>query len=197
MTACATRLTCWVANSNGESAIKNAKGRKGKRNPVNDQIEATECRLIDQEGEQVGIVDMATARQKAEDAGLDLVQIADSDPVVCKIMDYGKKIFEEKKARAAAKKKQKQTQIKEMKFRPNTDDGDYQIKLRNLIRFLEQGDKAKVSLRFRGREMAHQELGMQLMQRVEADLEEYGTVEQRPKMEGRQMIMVLAPVKKK
>ncbi|TGG96106.1 translation initiation factor IF-3 [Natronospirillum operosum] len=177
--------------------MKNAKGRKGKRNPVNDQIEATECRLIDQEGEQVGIVDMATARQKAEDAGLDLVQIADSDPVVCKIMDYGKKIFEEKKARAAAKKKQKQTQIKEMKFRPNTDDGDYQIKLRNLIRFLEQGDKAKVSLRFRGREMAHQELGMQLMQRVEADLEEYGTVEQRPKMEGRQMIMVLAPVKKK
>ncbi|MCH8552346.1 MAG: translation initiation factor IF-3 [Natronospirillum sp.] len=177
--------------------MKNAKGRKGKRNPVNDQIEATECRLIDQEGEQVGIVDIATARQKAEDAGLDLVQIADSDPVVCKIMDYGKKVFEEKKARAAAKKKQKQTQIKEMKFRPNTDDGDYKIKLRNLIRFLEQGDKAKVSLRFRGREMAHQDLGMQLMQRVEADLEEYGTVEQRPKMEGRQMIMVLAPVKKK
>ena len=125
------------------------------------------------------------------------MQIADSDPVVCKIMDYGKKIFEEKKARAAAKKKQKQTQIKEMKFRPNTDDGDYQIKLRNLIRFLEDGDKAKVSLRFRGREMAHQDLGMKLLKRVEADLEEYGQVEQHPKMEGRQMMMVLAPVKKK
>ncbi len=125
------------------------------------------------------------------------MQIADSDPVVCKIMDYGKKIFEEKKARAAAKKKQKQTQIKEMKFRHNTDDGDYQIKLRNLIRFLEDGDKAKVSLRFRGREMAHQDLGMKLLKRVEADLEEYGQVEQHPKMEGRQMMMVLAPVKKK
>ncbi len=112
-------------------------------------------------------------------------------------MDYGKKIFEEKKARAAAKKKQKQTQIKEMKIRPNTDDGDYQIKLRNLIRFLEGGDKAKVSLRFRGREMAHQDLGMKLMKRIEADLEEYGQVEQHPKMEGRQMMMVLAPLKKK
>ena len=133
----------------------------------------------------------------AESVSLDLVQIADSDPIVCKIMDHGKKIFEEKKARAAAKKKQKQTQIKEMKFRPNTDDGDYQIKLRNLIRFLEQGDKAKVSLRFRGREMAHQDLGMKLMKRIEVDLEEQGVVEQHPKMEGRQMMMILAPVKKK
>lgn len=112
-------------------------------------------------------------------------------------MDYGKKIFEEKKAKAAAKKKQKQTQLKEMKFRPNTDEGDYQIKLRNLIRFLEDGDKAKVSLRFRGREMAHQDIGMKLMQRIEADLEEYAQIEQRPKMEGRQMTQVLAPVKKK
>lgn len=125
------------------------------------------------------------------------MQIADSDPVVCRIMDYGKKIFEEKKQKAAAKKKQKQTQVKEMKFRPGTEEGDYQVKLRNLIRFLEHGDKAKVSIRFRGREMAHQELGLQLLQRVEKDLEEFGVVEQRPKMEGRQAMMVVAPKKKK
>ncbi|ABC31281.1 Translation initiation factor 3 (IF-3) [Hahella chejuensis KCTC 2396] len=135
--------------------------------------------------------------EKAEQEGLDLVQIADSDPVVCRIMDYGKKIFEEKKQKAAAKKKQKQTQVKEMKFRPGTEEGDYQVKLRNLIRFLEHGDKAKVSIRFRGREMAHQELGLQLLQRVEKDLEEFGVVEQRPKMEGRQAMMVVAPKKKK
>ena len=126
-----------------------------------------------------------------------MVQISDSDPVVCKAMDYGKHIFDIKKKKAAAKKKQKQTQVKEMKFRPGTEDGDYQVKLRNLIRFLTDGDKAKVSLRFRGREMAHQELGMQLLERVEKDLEELGTVEQRPKMEGRQLIMVIAPKKKK
>jgi len=191
------KLLHWVENSNGESVIKNTKGRKGKRNPVNDQIEATQCRLIDQDGNQVGIVDIDEARRQAESVSLDLVQIADADPVVCKIMDFGKKVFEEKKARAAAKKKQKQTQVKEIKFRPNTDDGDYQIKLRNLTRFLENGDKTKVSLRFRGREMAHQDIGMNLMKRVAADLEEYGQVEQHPKMEGRQMIMVLAPVKKK
>jgi translation initiation factor IF-3 len=113
------------------------------------------------------------------------------------MMDYGKHVFELKKQKAAQKKKQKQTQIKEMKFRPGTEEGDYQVKLRNLVRFLEGGDKAKVSLRFRGREMAHQELGMQLMKRVEADLAELGTVEQHPKMEGRQMIMVIAPKKKK
>lgn len=133
----------------------------------------------------------------AEKESLDLVQIADSDPVVCKIMDYGKKIFEEKKQKAAAKKKQKQTQVKEIKFRPGTEEGDYQVKLRNLIRFLENGDKAKVSIRYRGREMAHQELGIQLLERVEQDLAEYGVVEQRPKMEGRQAMMVLAPKKKK
>lgn len=129
---------------------------------------------------------------------MDLVLIAaDAAPVVCKLMDYGKHIFEVKKQKAVQKKKQKQTQIKEMKFRPGTELGDYQVKLRNLVRFLEAGDKAKVSLRFRGREMAHQELGMQLLKRVEVDLEELGTVEQHPKMEGRQMIMVIAPKKKK
>jgi len=123
--------------------------------------------------------------------------MADSDPPVCKVMDYGKYVFDAKKQQAAARKKQKQTQVKEIKFRPSTEDGDYQVKLRNLIRFLEQGDKAKVTLRFRGREMAHQDIGMDLLKRVEADLEPYGSVEQFPKMEGRQMTMVIGPKKKK
>ncbi len=128
---------------------------------------------------------------------LDLVQIADSDPIVCRIMDYGKKIFEEKKQKAAAKKKQKQVQIKEIKFRPGTEEGDYQVKRRNLIRFLEEGDKAKITIRFRGREMAHQELGLQQLERLEKDLEPFGVVEQRAKLEGRQAVMVLSPKKKK
>jgi translation initiation factor IF-3 len=129
---------------------------------------------------------------------LDLVEIVpDSDPIVCKVMDYGKHLFDIKKTKAAAKKKQKQQQIKEMKFRPGTEEGDYKVKLRNLIRFLENGDKAKVSLRYRGREMAHQELGMEMMKRIEVDLEEIATVEQYPKMEGRQLLMVLAPKKNK
>ncbi|WP_083921036.1 translation initiation factor IF-3 [Hahella ganghwensis] len=171
---------------------------QGKDRPkINENITATEVRLILSDGTQVGIVPLSEALEKAEQESLDLVQIADADPVVCKVMDYGKKIFEEKKQKAAAKKKQKQTQVKEMKFRPGTEEGDYQVKLRNLIRFLEHGDKAKVSIRYRGREMAHQELGMQLLQRIEKDLEEFGVVEQRPKMEGRQAMMVLAPKKKK
>ena len=128
---------------------------------------------------------------------MDLVEIApQADPVVCKIMDYGKHVFEAKKGKAAAKKKQRRMQVKEMKFRPGTDEGDYQVKLRNLTRFLNDGDKAKVTLRFRGREMAHQNLGVKLLDRIEQDLAEYGAVEQRPKMEGRQMVMVIAPVKK-
>jgi translation initiation factor IF-3 len=140
---------------------------------------------------------MNEALQLAQEADLDLVQIADGDPIVCKIMDFGKKLYEEKKAKAAAKKKQVQTQVKEIKFRPGTEDGDYQVKLRNLVKFLEHGDKAKITLRFRGREMAHQELGMQLLKRVEDDLSEIANVELRPKMEGRQLTMVLAPIKKK
>ena len=145
----------------------------------------------------MGIVPLDEALKIAQDASLDLVEIAaDSTPIVCKIMDYGKHLFEIKKTKAAAKKKQKQQQIKEMKFRPGTEDGDYQVKLRNLVRFLENGDKAKVSLRYRGREMAHQELGMDVMLRIEKDLEELATVEQRPKMEGRQLIMVMAPRKR-
>ena len=155
-------------------------------------------RLIGASGEQVGIVSIAEARQAALEAKLDLVEIApDADPVVCKVLDYGKMVFEAKKGKAAAKKKQRRMQVKEMKFRPGTDEGDYQVKLRNLTRFLSDGDKAKVTLRFRGREMAHQELGIELLKRIEADLAELGTVEQFPKMEGRQLIMVLAPNTKK
>lgn len=125
------------------------------------------------------------------------MQISNGDPVVCKIMDLGKKLYEEKKAKAAAKKNQVQVQVKEVKFRPNTDIGDYNVKLRNLTRFLEHGDKTKVTLRFRGREMAHQEIGMELLARVATDLEDLAVVEQRPKMEGRQLTMVMAPTKKK
>ncbi len=154
--------------------------------------------MIGHDGEQIGIVTLEEALAAAQAVSLDLVAIApDAEPVVCKIMDYGKHLFELKKQKAAAKKKQKQQQVKEMKFRPGTEDGDYQVKLKNLMRFLEQGDKAKVSLRYRGREMAHQELGMEMMNRIEQDLEEYGTVEQRAKMEGRQLVMVIAPKKKK
>ncbi|MEJ2415537.1 MAG: translation initiation factor IF-3 [Exilibacterium sp.] len=173
------------------------KGRS-KKALINDQIEAKEVRLIGADGEQVGIVPLEEALSVAQAAGLDLVEIApDSDPIVCKVMDYGKHLFDIKKTKAASRKKQKQQQIKEMKFRPGTEAGDYQVKLRNLTRFLENGDKAKVSLRYRGREMAHQELGMEMLARIEKDLEELGTVEQRPKMEGRQLIMVIAPKKRK
>ncbi|MCY4044549.1 MAG: translation initiation factor IF-3 [Cellvibrionales bacterium] len=170
---------------------------KSKKALTNDDITAPQVRLIGADGEQVGIVPIAEALSVATEAGLDLVQMADSEPPVCKVMDYGKYVFDAKKQQAAARKKQKQTQVKEMKFRPGTDEGDYQVKLRNLIRFLEQGDKAKVTMRFRGREMAHQSIGMDLLKRVEADLEEFGSVEQFPKMEGRQMTMVIGPKKKK
>ena len=172
------------------------KGKDSKSAIINEAVEALEVRLIDADGEQVGVVKTTEALAIAQEASLDLVQIAgDSNPVVCKIMDYGKHLFDIKKKRAASKKKQKQTQVKEIKFRPGTEDGDYQVKLRNLIRFLQAGDKAKVTLRFRGREMAHQELGMELLKRVETDLAELGAVEQFPKMEGRQMTMVISPKK--
>ena len=140
------------------------------------------------------MVSIEEARTISSEANLDLVEISpNAEPPVCRIMDYGKFRFEESKKLQTAKKKQKQTQVKEIKFRPGTDIGDYNIKLRKLVSFLEEGDRTKVTLRFRGREMAHQELGMELLQRVKADLEEYGTVEQEPKMEGRLMVMVLAP----
>lgn len=155
-------------------------------------------RLIAADGEQVGVVSIADALAAAQAATMDLVEISpDAMPPVCKIMDHGKHVFDLKKKANLQKKKQKQTQVKEMKFRPGTDDGDYQVKMRNLVRFFENGDKAKITLRFRGREMAHQELGMQMMKRIEADLLELAQVEQYPKMEGRQMTMVMAPRSKK
>ncbi|XXK49175.1 translation initiation factor IF-3 [Luminiphilus sp. nBUS_16] len=169
---------------------------KSKKAITNEQITASQVRLVSAEGEQVGIVPIAEAQAAAEAAGMDLVLMAESDPPVCKVMDYGKHIFEAKKQKAAQRKKTKRIQVKEMKFRPGTDEGDYQVKLRNLVRFLENGDKAKVTLRYRGREMAHQEIGMELLKRVEADLSELGNVEQFPKMEGRQLTMVIAPKKR-
>ena len=146
----------------------------------------------------MGIVSRSDALSEASRSGLDLVLIApDASPPVVKIMDYGKHLFEIKKTRAAQRRKQKQTQVKEIKFRPGTEEGDYQVKLRNLIRFLSDGDKTKVSLRFRGREMVHPEIGMELMSRVEGDLADYGSMEAEPKFEGRQVVMVLAPKKRK
>ena len=173
--------------------------RSSSKKPIiNEFIEASEVRLVGAEGEQLGGVSIDEARVVAAEIKLDLVLIApDAEPQVCKIMDYGKHIFDLKKQKAANKKKQRRIQVKEIKFRPGTEEGDYQVKLRNLIRFLEDGDKAKVSLRFRGRELAHQHLGLQLVERIRDDLVEHGTVEQDPKMEGRQIVMVLAPVKKR
>ena len=152
--------------------------------------------MIGANSEQVGVVSIAAANKLAEEAELDLVEIAPTAvPPVCRIMDYGKYKYREAKKRHEAKLKQKQIIVKEIKFRPGTDEGDYKIKLRNLIRFLEEGDKTKITLRYRGREMAHQELGVRLIERVRGDLEPYSVVEQYPKMEGRQLIMVLAPKK--
>lgn len=154
-------------------------------------------RLISETGEQLGVVSIKEALALSEERDIDLVEISPTaKPPVCKLMDYGKYKYEQSKKRDEAKKKQKQIQIKEIKFRPGTDEGDYQIKMRNINRFLNDGDKVKVTLRFRGREMAHQDLGMQLLKRVQAELEDVGTVEQFPKMEGRQMVMMVAPKKK-
>jgi len=154
--------------------------------------------LIDDNGDQLGITPLLEAIAAATAKEMDLVEISpDAEPPVCKIMDYGKHLFELKQKQKESRKKARQIQVKEIKFRPGTDIGDYQVKLKNLIRFLEDGDKAKVTVRFRGREMAHQELGLQLLERIEQDLAEHGVVEQRPNMEGRQMIMVLAPGSKK
>ncbi|MBE9516101.1 MAG: translation initiation factor IF-3 [Proteobacteria bacterium] len=161
---------------------------------LNREIQAPEVRLIGVDGDQLGVVTIEEALSKAEEAGMELVEISpNAEPPVCRVMDYGKFQYEASKAQHAAKKKQKQIHVKEVKFRPGTDIGDYQVKLRNLIRFLEQGDKAKVTMRFRGREMAHQELGLVMLKRVEADLQDYGVVEQHPRLEGRQMVMVLQP----
>ena len=154
-------------------------------------------RLIDAEGQQVGILRTRDALERAAEEGLDLVEIVPNvEPPVCRLMDFGKFLFDQKKKRAEARKNQKQVEIKEIKFRPGTEEGDYQVKLRNLTRFLNDGDKAKVTMRFRGREHAHRDLGLELLQRVEQDLASISVLEQQPQMEGRQMVMVLAPKKK-
>ncbi|MFC0180305.1 translation initiation factor IF-3 [Thorsellia kenyensis] len=165
---------------------------------LNEEIKVPEVRLTGEEGEQLGIVTINEALQKAEEAGLDLVELSpNAEPPVCRIMNYGKFLYEKSKAAKEQKKKQKVIQVKEIKFRPGTDDGDYQVKLRSLIRFLEEGDKAKITVRFRGREMAHQEIGMDVLTRVRDDLADISVVESFPtRIEGRQMIMVLAPKKK-
>ena len=171
---------------------------KIQRANINEEIEAPQVRLIDKDGESKGIVTIKEAVEAAKAVTLDLVEISPgAEPPVCKIMDYGKYVFEAKKAKAAAKKKQTVVHIKEIKFRPGTDIGDYNIKLRKLTEFLQEGDKTKITVRFRGREMAHREIGMDLMKRVQKDLEEFGDVESFPKQEGRQMTMVIAPKRKK
>ena len=155
-----------------------------------------QIRVIGADGDQVGIMPLDDALELARNEGLDLVEVApNSDPSVCRVMDYGKFVFEQRKKAQSGRRKQKQIHVKEIKFRPGTEEGDYQIKLRNLIRFLTSGDKTKVTVRFRGREMAHQELGVQLLERVQDDLREYGVVEQFPQLEHRQMIMIIAPKK--
>lgn len=154
-------------------------------------------RVIDAAGEQAGILDLEDAKQKAYDLGLDLVEVSpNAEPPVCRIMDFGKYLFEQNKKAHSARKNQRTVHIKEIKFRPGTDEGDYQVKMKNLVKFLSQGDKTKVTLRFRGREMAHKDLGRKLLERVRNDLEEIMVVEQMPQLEGRQMVMVLAPKKK-
>ena len=183
-----------------EDTIKGGKkGQKVDKTRINETITASEVRLIDGEGEQRGVVGLNEALEIAAEAGLDLVEISpNAEPPVCRVMDYGKFLYEKSKQQKEQKKKQKQIQVKEIKFRPGTDEGDYQVKLRNLRRFLEGGDKAKVTIRFRGREMAHQEIGIELLERIKNDLEEVSSCESFPRRaEGRQMIMVLAPTSTK
>jgi translation initiation factor IF-3 len=168
-----------------------------KRARRNGEITAPKVRVIGPDDQQIGILYTREAIQQAEEAGLDLVEVSPTaEPPVCRIMDFGKYLFEQNKKQQSARKKQKQIQVKEVKFRPTTDEGDYQIKLRNLTRFLSEGDKAKVTIRFRGREMLHQELGAELIDRIKNDLGELAIVEQYPKLEGRQLIMVVSPKKK-
>ena len=174
------------------------KAKDSNKARINEEITLNEVRLVGKEGEPLGVVSISEAMEVAEQASLDLVEISpNAEPPVCKVMDYGKFLFEKSKTLKEQKKKQKQIQVKEIKFRPGTDEGDYQVKLRNLRRFLEAGDKAKVTIRFRGREMAHQEIGIDLLRRVRSDLDEISNCESFPhRVEGRQMIMVLAPIKK-
>ncbi|MBD3754475.1 MAG: translation initiation factor IF-3 [Gammaproteobacteria bacterium] len=186
-------------------AVRKPGGSRGARpqqpeapkDRINEAITSPEVRLIDAEGEQLGVVPIKQALQAAMDAELDLVEIsAKSVPPVCRIMDYGKFLYQQQKKQHEAKKNQKQVQVKEVKFRPGTEEGDYQVKLRNLMKFLEKGDRVKVTIWFRGREITHKELGLKVLERIKDDVQEVGTVEQMPKMEGRQMQMMVAPAKK-
>jgi translation initiation factor IF-3 len=177
--------------------LKESRIVQGKRVRRNAEILSPRVRVIGPTGDQLGIMTVQEALRSAESSGLDLVEVAPgAEPPVCRIMDYGKFVFEQNKKAQSARRKQKQIQVKEVKFRPGTEEGDYQVKLRNLVKFLTHGDKAKITLRFRGREMVHQELGAELLKRVQHDLEEYGSVEQQPLMEGRQMVMVIGPRKR-
>ena len=190
----------WLANA-GRAAnclvVEDTGIAVTKRVRRNEEIDAVEVRVIDSEGEQKGVMSVAAAIELARGENLDLVEVSPTaDPPVCRIMDFGKYLFEQNKKAQSARRKQKQVHVKEIKFRPGTEEGDYKVKLRKLMEFLESGDKTKITLRFRGREMAHQELGANLLARVRDDLEEYGVVEQMPQMEGRQMIMVMSPKKK-
>ena len=165
-----------------------------KEDRRNEEITAPRVRVIDAEGNQLGIIATREALAKAEESGLDLVEVSpNADPPVCKIMDYGKFVYQKDKQQQAARRKQKQIQIKEVKFRPTTEDADYLTKVRALTRFLEEGDKIKITVRYKGREMAHQELGMELIDRLKTDLDPIAQVEQYPKMEGRQLVMLMAP----
>jgi len=168
-----------------------------KRARRNEEIDARQVRVIDASGQQAGVMSLRDALELAKGQELDLVEVSpNADPPVCRIMDFGKFVFEQNKKAQSARRKQKQVHVKEIKFRPGTEEGDYQVKLRKLREFLEHGDKAKITLRFRGREMAHQELGAKLLARVRSDLDEIGAVEQMPQMEGRQMVMIMGPKKK-
>lgn len=170
---------------------------KKNKQPINQFIKAEKVRLISQTGEQLGVVELKEALAKAKEQELDLVQMnKDSGTPVCKMMDYGKHLFDQKKQKAASKKKTKKTQLKEIKFRPGTDENDYQIKMRNIIKFLNDGDKTKITMRFRGRELAHKEIGLNLLKRVESDLVDIANVEQEPISEGRQFVMLLSPNRK-
>ncbi len=198
MTTCLTRQHPTRQQPERSAAIArrphNAPPQRETGPRVNDRIRAPEIRLIGAEGENVGVVTPARAMAMAQDVGLDLVEISpNADPPVCKIMDFGKFKYEQQKRDSDARKKQKTIEIKEIKFRPGTDTHDYDVKMRNVLKFLGEGDKVKITLRFRGREMAHQQLGMELLHRVAADVAEVGKVENMPKLEGRQMVMIIGP----
>ena len=194
----ASRLRPHTCNHQRTTAIArrphNAPPQRETGPRINDRIRSPEIRLIGADGENVGVVTPARAMQMAEEAGLDLVEISPTAvPPVCKIMDFGKFKYETQKREAEARKKQKVIEIKEIKFRPGTDTHDYDVKMRSVVKFLEEGDKVKITLRFRGREMAHQDLGMELLKRVEADVVEIGKIESFPRLEGRQMVMMIGP----